>query len=143
MADYIKFDDKIVNADEVVYSEIISDKLFMNLGPGGQLQKLDRQIKAAPGTGYEGIINAATTVVNAITAVEYNVDVINQVISNLESLAGTSVYSAELLTSNVGEAANKIEEYFKLYNEIHMSLHETVKNILKTVTEVWDEAASM
>lgn len=143
MADYIKFDDKIVNADEVVYSEIIDDKLFMNLGPGGQVQKLDRQIKAAPGTGYEGIINAVTAAANAITAVEYNINAIDQVISNLEALAGMSVYSAELLTSNVGEAANKIEEYFKLYNEIHMSLHETVKNILKTVKEVRDEAASM
>ena len=115
----------------------------MNLGPGGQLQKLDRQIKAAPGTGYEGIINAATTVVNAITAVEYNIYVVNQVISNLELLAGMSVNNSELQKSNVGESASKMEEYFKLYNEIHISLHETVKNILKTVKEVRDEAASM
>lgn len=97
----------------------------------------------APGTGYEGIINAATAAASAITAVEYNIDVINQVISNLEALAGMSVNNSELQTSNVGEAASKMEEYFKLYNEIHMSLHETVKNILKTVKEVRDEAASM
>lgn len=89
------------------------------------------------------IISMNEGAISTAAAVEYNIDVINQVISNLESLAGVSVYSAELLMSNVGEAANKIEEYFKLYNEIHISLHETVKNILKTVTEVRDEAASM
>ncbi len=87
----------------------------------------------------EGAISAA----NTATAVEYNNEVVNQVISDLESLTGMSVYSAELLMSNVGETANKMEEYFKLYNEIHNSLNETVKNILKTVKEVQDEAASM
>ena len=140
---YIKFDEKIGNADELVFSGQINERLFMNLGSGGQVQKLDRQIKAAPGTGYEGIINAVTAAANAITAVECNINAIDQVISNLEALAGMSVNNSELQTSNVGETASEMKEYFKLYNKIHMSLHETVKNILKTVKDVRDEAASM
>ena len=81
--------------------------------------------------------------VSAATAVKYNNEVLNQVISNLESLAGMSVDNSEFQTSNVGETASKMEEYFKLYNEIYISLHETIKNILQTVKEVRDEAASM
>lgn len=87
----------------------------------------------------EGAIIAATSA----TAVEYNNDVVNQVISNLESLAGMSVDNSELQTSNVGKTVSKMEEYFKLYNEIHNSLYETIKNILQTVKGVRDEAVSM
>ncbi|MCM1220871.1 MAG: hypothetical protein NC548_40935 [Lachnospiraceae bacterium] len=79
----------------------------------------------------------------AATAVEYNTDVLNQVISKLESITGTPVFNAQLVTSNKGETVTKAEEYLQLYNEIHNSLYETVRNILQTVKEVRDEAGSM
>ncbi len=87
----------------------------------------------------DGAIAAA----NIAIAVEYNNEVVNQVISDFESLAGMSVNDLELQTSNVGMTANKMDEYFKLYNDIHNSLHAIIKNILKTVKSVRDEATSM
>ncbi|MGN0632203.1 MAG: hypothetical protein ACI4JN_12845 [Ruminococcus sp.] len=77
------------------------------------------------------------------TAIEYNINILNKVITDLESLAGTDVQDITMQTTNLGDSVGKMNEYFTLYNEIHHSLHQTIKNILKTVTEVRDEAADM
>lgn len=77
------------------------------------------------------------------TAVEYNINILNKVITDLETLAGTEVQDITMQTTNLGDSVGKMNEYFTLYNEIHYSLHQTIKNILKTVTEVRDEASDM
>lgn len=85
--------------------------------------------------------NIITSAVSSI-AVEYNKDALNQVISKLEAIVEEPV-SAELLTESKGESIDKITEVFRLYNDIEVSLMQSVKNVLSTVRDVQNNINSI
>lgn len=92
-------------------------------------------------SGFNGLLNSA---LNSIaTAIEYNNDVVSQVIDDLERLVSTPVCNTEFCTSNKGKTVDVIENYVKLYNEIDISLHQTVANTLQVLKDVKDEVASL
>lgn len=91
--------------------------------------------------GINGILHSVLT--SVATAIEYNNDVVSQVISDLESLVSTPAYNGELCTSNKGKTVDIVENYVKLYNEIDTSLHQTVANTLQVLKDVKDEVASL
>lgn len=97
-------------------------------------------------TGFDHIVNAVketAAIASSFKPIEYNINILNKVITDLETLAGTEVQDITMQTTNIGNSVGKMNEYFTLYNEIHHSLQQTIKHILKTVTEVSDEAAEM
>lgn len=91
--------------------------------------------------GFNGLLNSA---LNSIaTAIEFNNDIVSQVIDDLEKLVSVPACNAELCTSNKGKTVDVIENYVKLYNEIDISLHQTVANTLQVLKDVRDEVASL
>lgn len=92
-------------------------------------------------TGVSGILHSALTSVT--TAIEYNNDVVSQVICDLEKLVSIPTCSGELCTTNKGKTVDIVENYLKLYNEIDTSLHQTVANILQVLKDVRDEVTSL
>ncbi len=91
--------------------------------------------------GVSGILHSALT--SVATALEYNNDVVSQVICDLEKLVSTPACSGELCMSNKGKTVDIVQNYLKLYNEIDISLHQTVTNTLQVLKYVRDEATSL
>lgn len=97
-------------------------------------------------TVFDNIVNAVketAAIASSFKPIEYNINILNKVITDLEFLSGTEVQDITMQTTNLGDSVGKMNEYFTLYNEIHHSLQQTIKHILKTVTEVRDEASAM
>lgn len=76
------------------------------------------------------------------TAVEYNKDVLNQVISKLKSI-NENPTSIIFSTESMGESVDKITEIFRLYDEIEKSLIQSIKNVLSTVENVQNGTDAM
>jgi hypothetical protein len=79
----------------------------------------------------------------AATALEYNNDVVSQVICDLEELIGITSCNEEPYVSNKGKAIDIVQNYLKLYNEIDSSLHQTIENTLQMLKDVSAEANSL
>jgi hypothetical protein len=96
-----------------------------------------------PTLSEDSNVNIFRLASSIVTALEYNNDVVSQVICDLEKLIGTTSCSEELCTFNKGKTADIVQNYLKLYNEIDNSLHQTIMNTLQVLKEVRDETDSL
>ncbi len=78
-------------------------------------------------------------------AVEYDWDVLNgEVLPKLNKiLRSYPAPSGELTMTSKGASVARIAECFKLYQEIHTSLTETVSNIRETVSKVVESGQNL